>query len=71
MSSNNPPEISLNLTSTEAKFLLQNCNANIRMGLGAIEQKMSESSIRKLIELMEDFKTIREKLLKAGVQVDD
>jgi hypothetical protein len=66
--SNNPPDVALELTTDEARFLLDNCNSNIVFALNAIQQgELSRPSLEKLIALSEKFKGIRAKLIKAGV----
>lgn len=69
MTSNNPPDVELALTKAQAQFLLRNCDSNIIFGLNAIQGgNLSETSVRKLVEQMEQFKEIRALLLKQGVE---
>lgn len=68
--SNNPPDVELALTTKQAKFLLANADQNIIFALGAV-QTVSETGARKLVDIMEQFKEIRELLIKQGVTNDD
>lgn len=69
--SNNPPDFVLELTQEEAEFLMRNCKANLHYSLTAMtklqEMDARRSSFEKLVEHTENFKTISDKLKKAGV----
>lgn len=66
--SNNPPDVILELTMDEAKFLLENCNSNIGFALNAIQNgDLSRPTVEALVVKMEQFKAVRTKLLTSGV----
>lgn len=67
MKSNNPPDVVLELTKEQAKFLLENCDSNITLALGLMMEVRDRSSAEMLISMNEQFKTIREKLKAQGV----
>ncbi len=61
---NNPPAVILELTQEEATFILDNCESNIAMGLNLLQASTSEATARKVVDMMENFKTIRAKVQK-------
>ena len=64
--SNGPPVI-VELTQEEAKFLIDNCESNIIMGLQALQTTLtSKDLMKKVINLNDCFKTIRDKIMKAS-----
>lgn len=66
---NNPPAISLELTLDEAQFLFDNCNANIRLTLTALNSmNFSREGAEKAVAMVESFKALREKLIKQGIK---
>lgn len=69
---NNPPDVILELTMDEAKFLLENCNTNMEFGLRSMMAMpdANRETLEKLVNLNEKFKTIRNKLLRSGVKND-
>lgn len=70
--SNNPPSgVTLELSAEQAKFLLDNCNANITCGLGALTVLKSYDLLEKIITQIEHFKEMRTKLIAQGVISDD
>lgn len=79
MSSNNPPDVVLELTHELATFLLENCHANRRLGLAMImaigEENMPVEEKRvkaqKFVELNEQFGKIMYQLRKAGAREKD
>lgn len=72
--SNNPPDIILELSNRQATFMLENCDANIRLALAMIisiaDDKISvkekQQKAEKFIKLSDKFREIRLALLKAG-----
>lgn len=71
MTSNNPPAAVLELNAKQAEFLLSNCDTNITFALNALQDgSMSERGLRKIVGIMEDFKEIRELLVKQGITND-
>jgi len=60
--SNNPPDVILDLTFEEAKFLVENCEANLNLSLQVLPNLTSRDLMEKLVNQMEMFKTIRKKL---------
>ena len=66
--SNNPPDVFLELTMDQAKFLLENCDKNISLGLSLVMQTESREIAEKIVEVNEKFKEIREKLRNQGVR---
>lgn len=69
MISNNPPDVVLELTQKQAEFLLNNCDANIRLGLMMLQQGGTREQVEKLVEMNESFKEIKKKLMNLGVKV--
>lgn len=67
MAGNNPPDVVLELTRDEAQFLLRNCDTNIAFGLANL-QTMERPAAEKLVGLIEQFKGLRNKLIKQGVE---
>jgi len=59
---NNPPYAVLNLTEEEHKFLLGNCESNIIFGLNALQIVTDEARARALVDTIESFKNISQKL---------
>lgn len=79
--SNNPPAAVLELTEKQAKFLLGNCNTNMRFMLNAMQSAQNASmglegiplkreTLEELINLNEQFREIRTMLTKQGVTDD-
>ena len=76
MSSNNPPDILLELTHEQATFMLENCHANRHLGLqmimmiakekSTLEQKREKSA--KYVEMNDKFGEIMKLLRKAGAR---
>ena len=62
--SNNPPVI-VELTKDEADFLEGNCDANIQMALGLLQNTKNRSTAEKLLKMYEFFKSIRTKVRNA------
>lgn len=67
--SNNPPDVSLELTAEQAKFLLRNCDSNIAFALGSL-QTVGRDTAEKMVVVMEQFKEIRAKLIAQGIKND-
>ena len=59
---NNPPYAVLNLTEEEHKFLLGNCESNIIFGLNALQIVTDEARARALVDTIESYKNIPQKL---------
>ena len=59
---NNPPYAALNLTEEVHRFLLNNCESNIIFGLSALQETTSEKSARAMVDIIESFKNISQKL---------
>lgn len=66
MSSNNPPHAIIYLSEDEHAFWLRNCEANIALGLRALQGGMSDDGAVKMVELLEQFKAMRNKLLEGA-----
>ncbi|UPT53329.1 hypothetical protein [Synechococcus phage Ssp-JY38] len=66
--SNNPPDVTLELTTREAEFLLANCNKNMGMGLQLLQNVGDEQTALRVVEMLENFKGIREKLIAQNVK---
>lgn len=68
--SNNPPHSVIELTEEEHEFLLKNCEANIVVGLNALTMvqrgELSVKAAREAMDLLEQFKGIRNKLKRAA-----
>jgi len=73
MISNNPPAAVLELTKEEAELLLAHCDSNIAIGLQLLSQPASTSTStqRKVVDLIEVMKGIREKLIAQKVRRND
>jgi translation initiation factor 2 alpha subunit (eIF-2alpha) len=79
MSSNNPPDVILELTHEQATFMLENCHANRRLGLAMImaigaekismEEKREKAKV--YIELNDKFGDLMKLLRKAGARETD
>lgn len=70
MTSNNPPDVVLELTHEQAQFLLSNCDQNIAVGLAGMQMLRDRDSLVKLVSLTEKFKEIRNLLRRQGVHND-
>lgn len=65
MTSNNPPDVVLNLTMAQAEFLRGNCESNMVFALNAMQNgDLSRSAVEKLVALNEQFKDIKRLLDK-------
>jgi hypothetical protein len=74
--SNDPPDVELRLTHAQATFLLNNCDANIRLGFAIVmsiadekitqEEKMAKAE--KYEELRKQFLAIQKLLRDAGAR---
>ncbi len=65
MTSNNPPDVVLNLTMTQAEFLRSNCESNMVFALNAMQNgDLPRSAVEKLVALNEQFKDIKRLLDK-------
>lgn len=77
--SNNGPDVVLNLSHEQATFMLENCDANIRLALAmvmgiaddkiAIELKQAKA--QKFINLSDKFRDIKRLLQEAGAKEND
>lgn len=58
---NNPPQVIVELTQEQAKFVVANCDKNISFALGFImeNQDTKREILEKLINMMEEFKGIK------------
>lgn len=63
--SNNPPYAVLELTEEDYAFLLKNCDSNITFGLSALSVLTTRESAHEMVDLIEKFKGLKEKLNKA------
>ena len=64
--SNNPPEVVVEFTREEAKFVLANAEVLIVFGLNAMQNvDMSREAVEKLVGIMEKQKILRTKMKKA------
>lgn len=64
MSTNNPPEVVVELTRELAEHLIESADANIVFGLNALNQApMRREAAEKLVAIME-----KQKAIKAAVQ---
>lgn len=66
--SNNPPAVSLELTQEQAQFLMDNCDANLRIGIGAVMTCTTREQAEPWINLNEQFHAIRRKLIAQGIE---
>lgn len=76
---NNPPDVVLELTHEQATFLVENCKANLHLGLqmvlsfqhasGTLEEKRAKA--QKFIDLQEQFQAVLRKLRTAGAKEND
>lgn len=66
MKSNNPPYKVVELTKEQYEFLLDNCDTNISMGLEALPAMQSNESIQRIVDLIEQFKSVKKALKDAG-----
>ena len=70
--SNNPPDVSLELDADTARFLLDNCETNLTLGLGLIMSPgISRENAEKLVAMNDKFKIIRDKLKKQGITTNE
>lgn len=67
----NSPDVLLELTTEEGKFILEHCESNMAMALTILGGPISREGAVKIVNLNEQFKTIRNKLIKAGVKRDE
>lgn len=58
----NRQSIVLDLTREEAAFMLHNAEENMRQGLMLLNGDFSEEAKRKVVDLIENFRPIRDKL---------
>lgn len=73
---NNPPDVTLNLTHEQATFLLETCDANIRLGFALVmsvaDEKISQdkkmSKADKYESLRKQYSAIQKLLRDAGAQ---
>lgn len=70
MNGNNPPAATLELDQGQAEFLLKNCNVNIALSLSLL-QRVERDTAEKIIAQTEQFKALRDMLLRQGVTVPD
>ena len=76
MSSNNPPDVILELTHEQATFLLESGLANMRMGMAMVlsiaDEKITQEEKQKKAEKIEDmrkkFSEINRLLRRAGAR---
>jgi hypothetical protein len=61
---NNPPVI-LELTREEAEFVLKNADTNMAQGLAILTGGFSVEAQRKTVDLIEQFRPIRDKVKEA------
>ena len=61
---NNPPVL-LELTREEAEFILRNAETNMEQGLAILTSGFSDEAKRKTVELIEQFRPIRDKVKDA------
>lgn len=68
MKSNKAPDIELGLTLDQAKFLMKNCNSNIKMAINiAMSTEYSEESQVKAADTGRSFQEIKTLLVAQGV----
>lgn len=58
---NEPPFAIVELTKEEHQFLLGHCDSNIAFGLASL-QGLSEDNARRMVDILEQFKTLKKKL---------
>lgn len=64
--SNNPPEITLNLTREQAEFIIRNCDSNIRIAVNiAMSDDYSEPAQVQASSLGRQFQELKELVTKA------
>jgi hypothetical protein len=64
--SNNAPYAVVELTKDQYDFLIRNCETNMLQGLNAVDpcgpmaDKLSRSTITKLVDLIEEFRSLKQ-----------
>lgn len=62
---NGAPDVVLHLTRAEAEFLLDNADTNMQQGSQLLMSPISEGGKRKVVDLIEGFRPLRDKTKKA------
>lgn len=63
--SNNPPFRTVELTEEQYNFLLNNCDANIAMGLQSLQAMESKDLIVQMVGIIDQFKSVRDTLKRS------
>lgn len=63
--SNDSGRRTVHLTDRTLAFALENCDTNIRQGLGFLQTGVSRETAEKLVELLENFKELKKALEEA------
>jgi hypothetical protein len=66
--SNNGPAAVLNLTESQARFLLSNCNKNLDFARAALMKIETREAQQAMVDLIEQFKEIRRMLMEQGIE---
>lgn len=66
--SNNPPDVTINLTTADAELMVEHCNANIRLGLANLQECDRREFGEKLVKLLEFYRRIKDALVYEGVK---
>lgn len=65
---NNPPHVVIELDEEMAQFVLDNCEANQRIGIGILENMMkteNRKGAEKIVDMIEKFKKLKSLMEKA------
>jgi len=57
--SNNPPEVTIEVSRELADFILTNCDTNIGFGLAALQGVEDRNAAEKMVALLENFKSLK------------
>lgn len=60
MKSNDPPEVIIGMSRELAKFLIENCDSNISVGLSSLQLTTSKENAERLVKMIEQFKELKQ-----------
>lgn len=61
---NNPP-VMIELPREIAEFIIENCDSNLRLGIQLLDKSENEIQGRKIVRLIENFRTLKTIVEKA------
>lgn len=62
--SNNGPFAVIELTQEQYEFAMRNCETNLTLGLELMQQAQSRAVVENLVQMNNDFKSLRDALKK-------